>query len=608
MKKVKNHITALLKEQLFQLVPFNLTVIDRDYNIVFANQSFRDYFGKFKSTKCYEVYKNLKSPCPHCRVNEVFQSGKTLVSNEEGLDKNNKFCYYVVHLAPLKEENGDINYVIEMSTDVTATTQYQKQYNILFERVPGYVSIIDKDYKIVRANKKFRNTFGDVSGKHCYEVYKKRKKQCVSCPAALTFKDGQDHISTEAGLTYTGVETQYIVNTAPLSTDAEDVSLIIEIATDITELNQLHEQLRRANDFLSTLIHNSQDAIVAINDQNKTEIFNPAAKELFDWKSFKKPVINQIKAMMPEEFFFYPDSDGVILNGSEINIQTLENKEIPIRLNAVELRSKKDLMGRVAFIQDLRHLKQLEKEKLDAERLGAVGQTVAGLAHTIKNLLMGLEGGIYIVDTGLNKGDAKRILEGWEILLRNFNKTTDLVKGFLSFAKGRLPVLENTSPNELITNIYNLYKDAAESQNIELIVDSSSDTRTAMLDPEGMEACLTNLLSNAIDAATLRGDTDGKVIMKAYDEGESLIFDVTANRTAIDSEIMRNIFTNFFTTKGSKGTGLGLLTTNRIVMEHGGKIEVKSEKGEGSTFKIVLPRQRLKMLTYDINNQNKPKE
>ena len=608
MKNKLEHINDLLEKQLFQLVPFNLSVIDKNYNIILGNKNFEDYFGDWKGKKCYEVYKKSKKPCTHCDVASVFDNGEIKVSNESGIDVNGKSCHYVVNLAPLKEDDGKINYVIEMSTDLTKTTLYQNQYNILFEKVPGYVAIIDKDYRIVRANTKFRNTFGDVRGKYCYEVYKKRKKQCRRCPAAQTFKDGKDHVSSEVGLTYTGVETQYIVNTTPLSTGEDDVSLVIEIATDITEINQLHEQLRHANDFLSTLINNSQDAIVAINEKGRTEIFNPAAKELFDWQSFKKPVENQIKKMMPEEFFSMPAEDGTIMDNPEISIKTLDETEVPARINAVELRSKKDILGRVAFLQDLRQLKDLEKQNLDAERLGAVGQTVAGLAHTIKNLLMGLEGGIYIVDTGLKKGDAKRILEGWEILLRNFNKTTDLVKGFLSFAKGRLPVLTETSPNEMIINIWNLYKDAAKAQHVELTVDLSPETELALLDEEGMEACITNLLSNAIDAATLREDKKGKVLMKAYDEGDNLIFEVRDNGTGIDSEIMKNIFTTFFTTKGAKGTGLGLLTTNKIVMEHGGNIDVQSEKGKGSVFKIILPRQRLKLLSYENESFNQPEE
>ena len=186
------HLGKLLKNQLYEIIPSNLVVIDREYNIVQANKAFENQFGETKGKKCYEVYKKKDSPCSHCRVNEVFETGKTIVSNEDGIDKNHNQCFYAVHLAPLKEEDGSVNYVVEMSFDVTDSTRYQQNYNILFERVPGFISIIDKNYKIVRANKKLRDTFGEVKGKYCYEVYKKRTKKCRNCPAALTFKDGKE--------------------------------------------------------------------------------------------------------------------------------------------------------------------------------------------------------------------------------------------------------------------------------------------------------------------------------------------------------------------------------------------------------------------------------
>jgi nitrogen-specific signal transduction histidine kinase len=92
---------------------------------------------------------------------------------------------------------------------------------------------------------------------------------------------------------------------------------------------------------------------------------------------------------------------------------------VPVRFSAVELISHGKSLGRAAFMQDLRELKRLGQEKLEAEQLGAVGHTVAGLAHTIKNLLMGLEGGMYMLDTGLRRGDAAHIADGWQVLQRN---------------------------------------------------------------------------------------------------------------------------------------------------------------------------------------------
>jgi len=592
-------VNSLVKNEFFELVPFNVAVIDREYNILTANSNFHDYFGEWRKRKCFQAYKKQEFPCADCKVMDVFNNGVVRVSDESGIDRNGRRCHYVVHLAPVRDESGKVRYIIEMSSDITDTTRYQREYNILFERVPNYVTIIDKDFKIIRANEKFRQTFGDMAGKHCFEVYKKKKKQCKHCPAAMTFKDGKDHMATQTGVSKDGDETHYVINTTPLSRTGDGVSHIIEIATDITEVTKLEEQLKQSHDFQSTLIRNSADAIIGINRDGKTQIFNPAARELFDWHSRKKPGVNTIKDMLPDDFFDKSIKDIEAISYPETIVKTSKGREIPVRFHGYNLNSKKKNIGKVAFIEDLTHIKKLEREKLDAERLGAVGQTVAGLAHTIKNLLMGLEGGMYMVDTGLRNNNVERLLSGWTVLQRNFGKITTLVKDFLSFSKGRLPEMKILNPNTQVESIVEFYKDAAKKQNVELVAETDPKMKEAPLDPKGLEACLTNLISNGIDAAVLRMDDDGKVIVRTIADNNTIIIEVEDNGNGMDDEVREKVFTTFFTTKGGKGTGLGLLTTRKIVQEHGGKIDVETIVGKGSTFRITFPRERLKMILED---------
>ncbi|MDQ1266378.1 MAG: Histidine kinase protein [Bacteroidota bacterium] len=596
---MNEELHELLANQLYDLVPFNVAIIDREFNIVQANNFFRQYFGDWEGKKCYQVYKKRADQCSSCEINNVFKFGTPRVSNESGIDKNDKICHYIIQSAPLKDKTGEVKYIVEMSTDITETTRFQREYNIFFENVPSYLSIIDKEYKIVRANKKLRQTFGEIKGKHCFEVYKKRNKRCRRCPAAQTFRDGLDHMSTEIGLTFSGEETKYIVNTTALSKNDKGVQLVIEICTDITEITELQETLRKSHDFYATLIENSEDGILATNESNKTVVFNESAKKILNWTSNKKPVFNKLKEILPQEFFGKPNKKGNIARKEETTVIDSKNKEIPVRFNAIELRSNKDFLGRVAFFQDLRQLKELEKQRIEAERLGAVGQTVAGLAHTIKNVLMGLEGGMYIVDTGLRQGNAARIVEGWEILQRNFNKTTELVKGFLGFAKGRLPELIPTDPNKIVEDIIELYRETAKVQNVELTANLGKSSYLFPLDPDGIESCLTNLVSNSIDAAMMREDKSGKVEIKTRFKHATLVFEVSDNGCGMDSEVIQKIFTTFFTTKGNKGTGLGLLTVNKIVKEHGGTLEVESEPDKGSTFRMIFPLKRLEMLAKE---------
>jgi len=486
-KRKSNNGTELsdwFYRELFQQVPLNVAIIDKDYNIIKANDNFSDYFGNWKGQKCYKVYKNLDYPCVGCNARLTFEDGKVRVSDESGVDQHGKQAHYVVHLAPLrKRANSPVEYIVEMSRDVIETKNWQAEYQLLFERVPCYITVIDRNYKIIRANENFRDNFGDVVGRQCYEVYKKRKTRCPNCPARRTFRDGRVHHSDQVGIKKGGEKAHYLLTTAPLGRDTENIAHVIEISTDIS------------------------------------------------------------------------------------------------------------------------HTKQLEMEIIEAERHAAVGQTVAGLAHSIKNILMGLEGGMYIVGKGLSKDDKEMLDQGWDMLKRNLNKTTSLVRDFLSFSKGRLPNLVMSDPNLLVGEIIQLYKEIAKQVGITLIAELDKKITNVPLDPSGIHTCLTNLVSNAIDACQMSDDREGIVQIKTADKKGVLSFTISDNGTGMDTEVKRKVFTTFFTTKGNQGTGLGLLTTRKIVKEHGGRISVHSKPGEGSYFTMAFPKKRLHALYEETGGE-----
>ncbi len=606
MRKKKKRLLAeqSLLEAIEQ-VPFNIAIIDREYRVVDANENFKEYFGPWEGKYCYQVYKGLNEPCPTCQANQTFLDGMVRVADESGHDRHGRACHYVVHMAPLKDGKGDIPYLVEMSTDLTATRRWQREYNLLFERVPCYVAVIDRDYKIIRANEKFRKAFGESTGEFCYQVYKRRNSPCPDCPAAESFRDGKEHVGTQVGQLRDGSTAHYVMSTAPLAKLSDGSAHVIEIAADITHVVNLKEELHEAHDLYESLIRNQASGIVVLDEEKKVKLINPVGYEILALGSADIVGIDQLQQMLPAFFFEDHEDDGDdVSDWNETTIRNSRGEEIPVLLRTVELTSGNKNLGRAAFMRDLRPIKALEKEKLDAERLAAVGQTVAGLAHTIKNLLMGLEGGMYMVDTGMRKGNADRIAEGWEVLQTNFEKTTTLVKDFLSFAKGRLPDLKWTDPNDLMQAIYDLYQDTASQQGVKLRLDLKQDIDAVFLDPEGIEASLTNLLSNGIDAVILRGNDDGQVVLSTRDEGSDLIFEVKDNGCGMDWDVKQKIFTTFFTTKGGEGTGLGLLTTRKIIQEHYGKIEVDTVEGVGTTFRVRLPRRQLKELAKKIKADN----
>jgi signal transduction histidine kinase len=156
-----------------------------------------------------------------------------------------------------------------------------------------------------------------------------------------------------------------------------------------------------------------------------------------------------------------------------------------------------------------------------------------------------------------------------------------------------MPELDMVNPNRLVEEIIELYSDIAAKKGIELTSNLTPDLKEVPLDPKGIHTCLTNLVSNAIDACLMSDKKGGEVCIGTGNSQGLLRFTVSDNGMGIDYEIKQKLFTTYFTTKGGEGTGLGLLTTRKIVQEHGGKITVRSRKGRGSQFTMSFPKKRL---------------
>ena len=194
----------VLGEQIFENAPIHVAVIDRDFKVVVSNGPFCHKFGQADGRPCYEVYKRRDTPCETCKAKETFADGKVRLSQEIGFDANGQPTSFAVQVAPLYDENGYITHLVEMSYDTTQLKALQEKYDDLFERVPCSISVIDRDLKIVRANRQQLETFGEVENQFCYKAYKNRDKPCPYCPVLKTFEDGEKHSSKHTGITKTG--------------------------------------------------------------------------------------------------------------------------------------------------------------------------------------------------------------------------------------------------------------------------------------------------------------------------------------------------------------------------------------------------------------------
>jgi len=261
---------------------------------------------------------------------------------------------------------------------------------------------------------------------------------------------------------------------------------------------------------------------------------------------------------------------------------------------------------------------------VQAERLAAIGQTVTTLSHHVKNILQGIRGGSYLIELGLTEHDETVVGKGWKIVEKNQNKISNLVMDMLTFSKQREPDLTTANLNRVVADVVELMHSRAEELQVELKWHPGEPMPDLVFDPEGLHRAVLNVITNAIDAAGedgaagvrgqgsgVRGQADevrsstpnsqlstlnpqpesGRVVVRTeYSAEKSTVWiSVEDNGPGIPVEEMDQLFSPFVSTKKSRGTGLGLPVSQKIIQEHGGRILVHSDPGSGSRFTLELP-------------------
>jgi len=234
--------------------------------------------------------------------------------------------------------------------------------------------------------------------------------------------------------------------------------------------------------------------------------------------------------------------------------------------------------------------------RLHAERLAAMGETIASLSHSIKNILQGLRGGADVLEMGLDRADHKIARGGWDILKRNLDRIVGLTMNMLTYSRQRHVELEVTRLDRLIEDCQQLLDPLCESRGVALIVDAEPDVPPIAVDPSLIHQALMNLLTNAVEAVP--PETGAVTVRLEYREAgpanpdvqrDCAEISVTDNGPGIPRDQLSWIFEPFNTTKGIKGTGLGLAVTRRILQDHRGRVRVETSEGKGSTFRLRIP-------------------
>ncbi len=230
---------------------------------------------------------------------------------------------------------------------------------------------------------------------------------------------------------------------------------------------------------------------------------------------------------------------------------------------------------------------RLHQELVVQQRLAAVGQTIASLAHCIKNVINGLKGGAYILDLGVRRQDTEKTSKGWEMVKRNTDFMFELVKDMLAYCRKENLSREPTDIGKLLSDTVLMVQESAAQRDVETSLTVEGEVPECNIDPTAMKRVVLNLLTNAVEACPDGGRV--RVIAAMDEANEQCRISVEDNGQGIPEDVREHLFEPLFTTKGSRGTGLGLALVKKAVEEHKGRVEVESEVGKGTAFHIYIP-------------------
>jgi len=299
-----------------------------------------------------------------------------------------------------------------------------------------------------------------------------------------------------------------------------------------------------------------------------------------------------------------PETEVIMITGHgdmDLAVRSLKNEATdfitkPINVDALEIAVQR-ARDRITIRRQLREytasLENLVREKTQLQdHLTTLGLMISSISHGLKGLLTGLDGGIYLVESGFAKKDDAQIQEGWNILKVMADRIRKMVLDILYYAKERKLETEPVDVLQFAGEVAATVAPRMKEQDIEFQQDFDADAGKVEMDAGHVNSALLNIIENAIDAC--RRDSSQRahrIVFGVHRGAGHLFFEVTDNGIGMDSETREKLFTPFFSSKGSRGTGLGLFIANKIIEQHGGKISVKSAPGQGSSFRIAIPLQ-----------------
>ncbi len=345
----------------------------------------------------------------------------------------------------------------------------------------------------------------------------------------------------------------------------------------------VNNTLKNMETYTRNVVEGMPNGLFSLDNEGRIETVNKYAADLLEMNhlNLKGKYLGEVLKKCDLSDIIAPTDENIV---RQIDCTLNDGKVIPLSVTSSRLKNANGgVIGAVIILRDLREIKLLEKKIERSERLASLGRMAAGIAHEIRNPLSSIKGfALYF------RNKFKRDSEDWnyaEVMAGEVDRLNRVIQDLLNFAKPFEPNLKKIDVHQLIEHSLKLIQSDARDKNIIIQKKFETDLPFILGDSDLLTQAMLNLFINAVDAMKQNGKLNIEVSLK-----EKMIEIVIADTgKGIESENLPHIFDPFFTLKKG-GTGLGLAIVFRIIENHNGKIDVKSDIKKGTEFKIFLPK------------------